>query len=143
MNRGPGKGRLYTLNATYPNVKFEVSTVNQKPLKTLTLQTRFWYEKTNEIDTKVVLDKLFRNCKRTLFNHSNDFYDVDKIIHIKEIPFDLTSITAKVFCIFEFTLFLETQDRTELNIVLESTRITNKLFEEVFQFQQGLSRSKR
>jgi hypothetical protein len=143
MNRGPGNGRLYTLNAIYPNVKFEVSTVNQKPLKTLTLETRFWYEKTNEIDTKVVLDKLFRNCKRTLFNHSNDFYDIDKIIHIKDIPMDLTQKSSKVFCMFEFTLFLKTEDRSELNIVLESTRITNKLFEEVFEFHQGLSRSKR
>ena len=143
MNRGPNKGRPYALNATYPNVKFQVSTVNQKPLKTLTLETRFWYEKTNEIDTKVVLDKLFRNCKRTLFNHSNDFYDVDKIIHIKDIPIDLTLKSPKVFCIFEFTLFLKTKDRSKVNIIVESTRVTNKLFEEVFELQQGLSRSKR
>lgn len=143
MNRGPGKGRLYKLNRTYPNVKFEVSTVNCKPLKSLTLETRFWYEKTDEIDTKTELDKLFRNCKRTLFNHSNEFYDVDKIIYIKDIPFDLTQKTSKVFCFFEFTLFLKTEDRSELNISAESTRITNKLFEEVFEGHQGITKSKR
>ena len=143
MNRGPGRGRQYQLNATYPNVKFEVTTINQKPLKSLTLETRFWYEKTKEIDTKVVLDKLFRNCKRTLFNHANDFYDVDKIIHIKDIPFDLTQKTSKVFCLFEFTLFVKTEDRSELNIILECTRITNKLFEEVFEGKETITRSKR
>ena len=143
MNRGPRRGRQYQLNATYPNVKFEVTTINQKPLKSLTLETRFWYEKTAEIDTKVVLDKLFRNCKRTLFNHANDFYDVDKIIHIKDIPFDLTQKTSKVFCFFEFTLFVKTEDRSELNIVMECTRITNKLFEEVFEGKEAITRSKR
>lgn len=143
MNRGPGKGRLYKLNRTYPNVKFEVSTVNQKPLKTLTLETRFWFEKTNEDETKTQLEKLFRNSKRSLFNNSNGFYDVDKIIHIKDIPNDLTNKTTKVFCLFEHTLFLNSKDLTEIDVSTETTRITNKLFEDVFEGRQDISRSKR
>lgn len=119
MNRGPGKGRLYKLNSTYPNVKFEVSTVNQKPLKTITLESRFWYKKSEGKDTKKEIDTIFKNCKRTLFYNSNGFYDVDKIIHIQDVPLDMTTSTQNIFCLFEFTLFVSTEDKSELNIIME------------------------
>jgi len=100
MKRGKGIGRIYKLATQYPNVKFEVSTVNTQPLKSLQLETRFWYEKTSEKNTKVQLDTLFRECKKTLWFKSEGIYDIDKIISIKEIPFDLESKTEKVFAIF-------------------------------------------
>lgn len=143
MNRGPGKGRLYKLNSKYPNVKFEVSTVNQKPLKSLTLETRFWYEKTEGHDPKKELDTLFRNCKRTLFYNSEGFYDVDKLISIQDIPLDLTTSTKKIFSLFEFTLFISTEDKSEINITMESTRIVDKLFKDVFVGREDISCSKR
>lgn len=142
MRKGPGIGRLYKLDTKYPNVKFEVTTVNQNPLKSLTLETRFWYEKTDELDSRSELNKLFRKCKRTLFNESNNFYDVDKIIHIQDIPNDLSQKTSKVFCLFEFTLFVNKKDLTEMEVTLESNRITKCLYEDVFKGQDSITCSK-
>lgn len=142
MNRGPGLGRIYKLNSKYPNVKFEVSTINQKPLKSLTLETRFWYQKIEGQDPKKQLDTLFRNCKRTLFNNSDGFYDEDKLISIQDIPLDLTTTTKKIFSLFEFTLFISTEDKSDMNITMESNRIVDKLFKDVFVGQENIYCSK-
>jgi hypothetical protein len=143
MKRGPGIGKIYKLATQYPNVKFEVSTVNTQPLKSLQLETRFWYEKTSEKNTKVQLDTLFRECKKTLWFKSEGIYDIDKIISIKEIPFDLESKTEKVFAIFEFTLFPTKKFNNDIEISMEMSKIVDNLYQDVFEGREDLTRSKK
>lgn len=143
MKRGPGVGKIYKLASQYPNVKFEVSTVNTQPLKALTLETRFWYEKTTEKNTKVQLDNLFRECKKTLWFKSEGIYDIDKIISIKEVPFDLESKTEKVFALFEFTLFPTRKFTNDIEISMEMGKIVDNLYQEVFEGKDYLTKSKR
>lgn len=143
MKRGPGIGKIYKLATQYPNVKFEVSTVNTQPLKSLQLETRFWYEKTSEKNTKVQLDTLFRECKKTLWFKSEGIYDIDKIISIKEIPIDLESKTDKVFALFEFTLFPTKKFNNDIEISMEMSKIVDNLYQDVFEGREDLSRSKR
>ena len=143
MKTGKGIGRIYKLATQYPNVKFEVSTVNTQPLKSLQLETRFWYEKTSEKNTKVQLDTLFRECKKTLWFKSEGIYDIDKIISIKEIPFDLESKTEKVFAIFEFTLFPTKKFNNDIEISIEMSKIVDNLYQDVFEGREDLTRSKK
>lgn len=143
MKRGPAKGKIYKLATQYPNVKFEVSTVNTQPLKSLQLETRFWYEKTSEKNTKVQLDTLFRECKKTLWFKSEGIYDIDKIISIKEIPSDLESKTEKVFAIFEFTLFPTKKFNNDIEISMEMSKIVDNLYQDVFEGREDLTRSKK
>ena len=143
MKRGPAKGKIYKLATQYPNVKFEVSTVNRQPLKSLQLETRFWYEKTSEKNTKVQLDTLFRECKKTLWFKSEGIYDIDKIISIKEIPFDLESKIEKVFAIFEFTLFPKKKFNNDIEISMEMSKIVDNLYQDVFEGREDLTRSKK
>ena len=143
MKRGAGVGRIYKLASQYPNVKFEVSTVNTKPLKALTLETRFWYEKSTERNTKTELNNLFRNCKKTLWFKSEGIYDIDKIISVNDTPFDLEAKSEKVFILYEFTLFPTRKFTNDIEISMEMGKIVDNLYQDVFEGKDYLTKSKR
>lgn len=142
MKRGPGIGKNYRLTSDYPNVKFHVSTVSTEPLKSLTLETRFWFEKKKGKDTQVELDNLFRESKRTLWSKNKGVYDNKKIISIKDIPNDLVSTTKKVFIIFEFTLFVTKKFTKDIEVCMEMSRLVDNLYQDVFESREDLSKSK-
>ena len=142
MRRGPGIGKNYKLTSEYPNVKFKVSTVSTVPLKSLTLETRFWYEKNKEVDTKVQLENLFRESKKTLRQKNQGIYDNQKIISVKDIPFDLVSTTQKVFIIFEFTLFVTKKFTNDMEVCMEMGRLVDNLYQDVFEGREDLRKRK-
>jgi hypothetical protein len=143
MKRGKGIGRVYKLQNSYSNVKFEVSTVSTDPLKSLQLETRFWFEKDSDLDTKKELEQIFRSCKQTLFFEGGDWYDVDKLIFIKDIPQDVTTSAAKTFALFEFTLFPTVKFDNDIQVSIASTKLTDILYKKVFSERTNLTKSKR
>jgi hypothetical protein len=142
MRRGPGIGKTYKIAKDYPNVKFQVSTVSTVPLKSLTLETKFWYEKNKEIDTKVQLDYLFRQSKNSLWSKYQGIYDREKIISVKDIPHDLVSTTKKVFVIFEFTLFVTKKFTKDMEVCMEMGTLVDNLYQDVFADREDLTKSK-
>jgi hypothetical protein len=139
MRNGPGVGRKYTLNSDYKNVKIKLSTVNQRPLKSLTVEVRFWYLKDPEKPTKVQINNMFSQCKKNLQKQAREIYYGDKIISIEDVPNTLVSETEKVFVIFEFTLFVKTQFEKAAHLIQELNPILDNLYREVFEGRNDLS----
>ena len=135
-------GKTYTLTNTYPNVSFLASTVNFKELKSIQIETRFWIEKDEAVDTKKLITNTFRECKRTLFQKGG-FYDVDKIISIADYPNDLTTKTSKVFIMFEFTIFPTIKFEDDTQIVMLLTELVDEMYKKAFEGKQNILKSKR
>lgn len=142
MKNGPGVGRKYNLNSTYENVKIELSTVDQRPLRSLTLETRFWYLKDPNRNTKFEINKMFNKCKRVLQKQNRDVYYTDKIISIKDLPLDLESKTEKVFTIFEFTLFVKNKFENASHLIQVINPIIDELYQDVFLERGDVSKRK-
>ena len=144
MKKRKVMGKTYKLQTSYPNVKFEATTVSHKPLKTINLETRFWFDKSENADTLLELESMFRKCKRTLFFEGGGWFDQDKLISIKDIPADLsTGTTSKVFTMFEFTIFPKIQPQSDMHISTLLTDLTDKLYNNVFFQRHEVSKSKR
>jgi hypothetical protein len=136
-------GKIFKLGNSFPNVKFEVSTVQKNPMKTLNLEVRFWLEKYKEQDTEHQINNLFRKCKHQLYFNGGDWYDKDKTISIKDVPRDLSLKSSKTFCMFEFTLFNQVEFLNDLHITQELIKITNNLYTSAFEGREDITKSKR
>jgi len=144
MTKRKVTGKTFKLQTSYPNVKFEATTVNYKPLKTINLETRFWFDKDEPGKTSRELEIMFRKCKRTLFFEGGGWFDPDKLISIKDIPADLTTgTTSKVFTMFEFTIFPTIQPQSDVHMSSLLTDLTDKLYNNVFSDRHEVSKSKR
>jgi len=137
------QGRTFKLLATYDNVAFKATTIKYNPMKTLTLEVRFWYDKTDVENPKKDLETMFREVKRTLFYRSGDFYDVDKLISIADWPKALSLETPKAFVMFEFTLFPTKKFESDLEISQEMTALCARIHQDTFRDRHNISKSKR
>lgn len=138
-----GKGLLYELKQSYPNVKFITSTVDRRTQKTFNYEIRFWYEKTEGADTQVVLDNLFRATKRSVHRHCEPYFSQEKFIALKEIPKHLNTSADNVFGIFEFTLFPNKKIEDKMEVCHIFSELTQNLYEEVFEGRQDIKKTKR
>lgn len=137
------EGRTFNLLSTYDNVAFKATTIRYNPLKTLTLEVRFWYDKTDVENPKKELETMFREVKRTLFYRSGDFYDVDKLISIADWPKALTLETPKAFVMFEFTLFPTKKFESDFEISELMTLLCARIHQDTFRDRDNVSKSKR
>lgn len=142
MKLGPGLGRKYNLSTHFKNVKIELSTVNQSPLKSLTLLTKFWYTKDRSISTGDELHNMFERCKKMLKQHGKGLYYTDKIISIEDIPKDLNAPTKKVFIQYEFTLFLKAKFESAKHLTNELDPLIANFYEDVFEHRDDLTKRK-
>lgn len=141
MIRQKPVGRIYKLNNDYPNVKFEVSTVNTKPLKSLQIETRFWFDKSASENVKRDLRNIFLDCRRILHTDFS-FFDTEKIIAVEDTPDDLTLKTNKVFIQYEFTIFPTEKFNSPFEISMAMTNVTNQLHSKVFSKRGEITKTK-
>jgi len=135
-------GKTYNLTNKYENLNFRFTTVDFRNLKSFQLEVRFWLEKSPERNTRKEIDNLFRECKRTLYLQSGGFFNIDKIISIQDVPHDLTTSSGKVFCSFEFTLFPTIKFEKDIDIVLQATSLTDRIFTNVFKDKDFITKSR-
>jgi len=139
MKNIPKLGRNYKLDSQYRNVKINLFTVNQRPLKTLTVEVRFWYLKDPDKTPKVQIHDMFIQCKKNLQKQAREIYYGDNIISIEDVPNVVGTISEKGFAIFEFTLFVKTQFKNAAHLIQELNPILDNLYREVFEGRNDLS----
>lgn len=144
MTKGKSaEGRTYNLLTQYDNVAFKATTIRHTPLKTLTLEVRFWYDKTGIENPQKDLETMFREVKRTLFYRGGGFYDVDKLISIADWPKALSLDTPKAFVMFEFTLFPTRKFESDLEISELMTALCARIHQDTFRDRDYVNKSKR
>lgn len=143
MKRGQSpKGKKFEVKNNFERVKFLAETVDSKNLKTVNFDIRFWYEKYQGVNHENYLHGLFKDCKKVLGLKKQNFYDRDKIINIKNLPRDIYSPAPKAFIIFEFTLFMTTNDIEEFVLVDFLNDLCEDIYDTVFKEHQPISKSK-
>jgi len=140
MKRGPGFGKTFKLAHEYSKVKFEASTVNTKPLKSIQIETRFWFNKEKE-NPAGHINKIFRECKQLIYAQSK-FYDKDKLISVADYPKDFNCPNPNIFVNFEFTIFPNIEFANEFDISQYLTELTDKLHGQIFDVRDDVFKSK-
>lgn len=138
----PGLGITYEIEDKYSKVKFKASAINKVTLKTINIEVRFWFNKTDGIDSEKRIKKIFKDCKKVLTFKGGGFYDIDKIISIPDYPDDLTLKTQKCFVMFEFTIFpiVYMENRNQIGYLLK--QLTDTIYQEVFKDLENISKTK-
>ena len=137
-----GLGETYEIPDKYRNVKFKASTVNKVTLKSINIEVRFWFNKTEGIEQEKGIKKIFKHCKKVLTFNGGGFYDIDKIISIADYPEDLTIKTEKCFVMFEFTIFPVVYLQNKIQTTYLLNQITDNIYQEVFEGLSHITKSK-
>lgn len=136
---GPKQGTTYKLNLEYPEVEMKLSTINQFPLKSISLDISTWTTPTE--DTKRLSKELWYKIKKVVKDKLDTRNFSKNYIEINQCPFDMNTGNAS-YLRFEFTFYNKVQLPDKNQVINSFIPVIEGIYENCFS-DNSLYRKKR